>query len=83
MILSCSPSVWESMAKMCVRTHRLDVAMMCLGNMGNAVAARAVRQSLSIPEEDARLAVLAVHLGMLVCGTPLHVAHPFMLANVG
>ena len=56
---------------MCVRTHRLDVAMMCLGNMGNAVAARAVRQSLSIPEEDARLAVLAVHLGMLVCAMPM------------
>ena len=34
--------------------------------MGNAKAARAVRHSLSIPEEDARLAVLAVQLGMLV-----------------
>jgi len=37
-----SGSVWENMARMCVKTKRLDVAMVCLGNMGNAVAAQAV-----------------------------------------
>lgn len=52
---------------MCVRTQRLDVALVCLGNMGSAKAARAVRLSQSIPEKEARLAVLAVQLGMLVC----------------
>ena len=51
---------------MCVRTQRLDVALLCLGNMGSAKAARAVRNSESIPEQEARLAVLAVQLGMLV-----------------
>ena len=60
---------------MCVRTHRLDVAMLCLGNMGNAMAARAVRQSLTLPEEDARLAVLAVHLGMLVSDAATGTTH--------
>ena len=61
-----SESVWENMARMCVKTQRLDVAVVCLGNMGNARAAKAVREAKSIPEPEARLAVLAVQLGMLV-----------------
>ena len=61
-----SKKVWESMACMCVRTQQLDVAAVCLGNMGNAMAAKAVRESKSIPEPEARLAILAVHLNMLV-----------------
>jgi intraflagellar transport protein 140 len=60
-----SEKVWESMARMCVRTQRLDVAAVCLGNMGNAMAAKAVRESKSIPQPEARLAILAVHLNML------------------
>ena len=51
---------------MCVRTQRLDVAAVCLGNMGNAVAAKALREAQSIPEPEARVAVLAIHLKMLV-----------------
>ena len=54
------------MARMCVKTQRLDVAAICLGNMGNARAAKAVREAQSIAEPKARLAVLAVQLGMLV-----------------
>ena len=61
-----SESVWENMARMCVKTQRLDVAARCLGNMGNARAAKAVREAREIPEPEARLAILAVHLGMLV-----------------
>ena len=53
---------------MCVKTQRLDVAAVCLGNMSNARAAKAVREAKSIPEPEARLAVLAVQLGMLVRG---------------
>ncbi|KAG1671031.1 Intraflagellar transport protein 140 [Nymphon striatum] len=61
-----SENVWENMAKMCVKTKRLDVASVCLGKMGHAHGAKALRQALAnIPEEDARVAVLAVHLGML------------------
>ena len=51
---------------MCVKTRRLDVALVCLGNMGNARAAKAVREAMAIPEPEARLAMLAVQLGMLV-----------------
>ena len=43
---------------MCVKTQRLDVAAICLGNMGNARAAKAVREAQSIAEPEARLAVL-------------------------
>ena len=38
-----SEHVWENMARMCVVTTRLDVAAICLGNMGHAAGARAVR----------------------------------------
>ena len=51
---------------MCVKTKRLDVALVCLGNMGAARAARAVREAMKEPELDARVAMLAVQLGILV-----------------
>lgn len=62
----CSKAVWENMARMCVKTHRLDVARVCLGNMGNARAARALKQAEADPEPEARVAMLAIQLGMLV-----------------
>ena len=61
-----SGSVWENMARMCVKTKRLDVATVCLGNMGNARGAKALRESQKEPEYDARVAMLAIQLGMLV-----------------
>ncbi|KAM9426484.1 intraflagellar transport protein 140 homolog [Pholidichthys leucotaenia] len=60
-----SKAVWENMARMCVKTHRLDVARMCLGNMGNARAAKALKEAEAEPEPEARVAMLAIQLGML------------------
>ena len=60
-----SSSVWESMAQMCIKTKRLDVAEHCLGNMGHTRGARAVREAASLKEMDARVAAVAVHLGMV------------------
>lgn len=63
-----SPGVWSSLARMCVKTKRIDVAGVCLGHMGNAMAARALRLAMAddtLPLE-AKVAVLAIHLGMLV-----------------
>ena len=54
------------MARMCVKTKRLDVATVCLGNMGNARAARALREAQQEPELDARVACLAIQLNMAV-----------------
>lgn len=54
------------MARMCVKTRRLDVARMCLGNMGNARAAKAVKEAEAESEPEARVAMLAIQLGMLV-----------------
>lgn len=54
------------MARMCVKTRRLDVARVCLGNMGNARAARALREAEKEPQLEARVAMLATQLGMLV-----------------
>jgi intraflagellar transport protein 140 len=60
-----STAVWETMARMCVATRRVDVAAYCLGKMGNAAGARALRQAVDeFPEPEARVATLAVHLGM-------------------
>ena len=54
------------MARMCVKTKRLDVAAVCLGNMSNARGAKALREAQKEPEFDARVAMLAIQLGMLV-----------------
>lgn len=51
---------------MCVKTQRLDVAKVCLGNMGHARGARALREAEREPELEARVAMLAIQLGMLV-----------------
>jgi len=59
-----STGVWESMSKMCVKTGRLDVAKKCLGQMGHARAAGALR-ACEEPEPEAKLAVVAVHLDMV------------------
>lgn len=59
-----SQGVWESMSKMCVKTGRLDVAQKCLGQMGHARAAGALRMCED-PEPEARLALVAINLDML------------------
>ncbi|TDG98122.1 hypothetical protein EPR50_G00215260 [Perca flavescens] len=53
------------MARMCVKTRRLDVARVCLGNMGNARAAKALKEAEAEPEPEAQVAMLAIQLGML------------------
>ncbi|KAM9372431.1 intraflagellar transport protein 140 homolog [Phaethornis superciliosus] len=60
-----SEAVWENMARMCVRTQRLDVAKICLGNMGHARGVKALRDAEQEPEHEARVAMLAMQLGML------------------
>ena len=45
---------------MCVKTRRLDVAMLCLGNMRFARGARSVRETENEKEIEARLAMVAI-----------------------
>ena len=54
------------MARMCVKTRRLDVASVCLGNMQHSRGARALREAANEPELDARVAILAMQLGQYV-----------------
>ena len=54
------------MAKMCVKSRRLDVASVCLGNMGHARGAKALREAVREPELDAKVAVLAIQLELFV-----------------
>lgn len=51
---------------MCVKSRRLDVASVCLGNMGHARGAKALREALKEPELDAKVATLAMQLGLFV-----------------
>jgi len=60
-----SPSIWENMAQMCVKTKRLDVAEVCLGNMGHARGAAAVRQAKQEGNLEVSVGTLAIQLGLL------------------
>ncbi|VDN22761.1 unnamed protein product [Gongylonema pulchrum] len=54
------------MAHMCVKTRRLDVALVCLGNMGHARGARALRKSMQSGDPpEVQVATLAIQLGLL------------------
>ncbi|ORX82074.1 hypothetical protein BCR32DRAFT_327034 [Anaeromyces robustus] len=56
--------VWENMAKMSIKTKRLDVASICLGNMGNAVAVQALNELSNEECNDVKLATIAIYLEM-------------------
>ena len=63
------------MARMCVKSKRLDVASVCLGNMGFARGSRMLKMAMSEPELDARVAMLAIVLDMKVMRAPRGVTH--------
>jgi intraflagellar transport protein 140 len=56
--------VWRNMARMCVTSKRLDVATVCMGRLGDAIAARALREAQVEPQAEAQVAALAIQLGM-------------------
>ena len=58
-------TVWQNMAQMCVKTKRMDVALVCLGNMRFARGARAARETENEKEIEARLAMVAIQLNMI------------------
>ena len=62
-----SPAIWENMANKCVKTKRIDVAEVCLGNMRNARGAAALRKVRAEPDVnlEAQAGVLALQLGQL------------------
>ncbi|KAJ8664480.1 hypothetical protein QAD02_006142 [Eretmocerus hayati] len=57
-------AVWRSLAKMCVKTKQLDMAMLCLGHMKQARSARALRQAINDDSLnlEAKIGILAVEL---------------------
>ncbi|KAK6735116.1 hypothetical protein RB195_018357 [Necator americanus] len=70
-----SESVWEHMASMSVKTRRLDVAAVCLGNMKNVRGARALRKAQEAGEDELmQCAALAVELGMLEDAEAMYVS---------
>lgn len=61
-------AVWKSLAKMCVKTKQLDMAMLCLGHMKQARSARALREAMQDDSLnlEAKIGILAVELELYV-----------------
>lgn len=73
-----SESVWEHMAHMCVKTRRLDVASVCLGNMGHARGVQALSRAKENGEcEEVQIAILAIQLGLIVRFTEIDFTEKF------
>ena len=53
-------NVYQTMAQMCVKTKRLDVAQVCLGNMRFARGAKAAREAEKEKEPEAQIAMVAI-----------------------
>eukprot|EP00392_Amoebophrya_sp_AT5.2_P009189 g9217.t1 len=82
-----SKQVWESLARMCVKTRRLDVVQKCIGQLGNVRAAASIRpladalgskgvKSLTARHEadsNVKLATVAAHLGMAADAEELYI----------
>lgn len=52
---------------MCVKSHRVDVAKVCLGNMGNVKGIRLLREEIEKgADSDTQVAIIALSLGMIV-----------------
>lgn len=59
--------MWENMAQMCVKSHRIDVAKVCLGKMGNVKGIRLLREETAKgADNDTQVAIVALNLGMFV-----------------
>eukprot|EP00697_Spironema_sp_BW2_P001571 gnl/Spiro4/12110_TR6391_c0_g1_i1.p1 gnl/Spiro4/12110_TR6391_c0_g1~~gnl/Spiro4/12110_TR6391_c0_g1_i1.p1 ORF type:complete len:1454 (+),score=330.60 gnl/Spiro4/12110_TR6391_c0_g1_i1:59-4420(+) len=59
-----SATMWQNIARMCIKTKRIDVAKICFSHMQNAAAVRALRQAETLPEIEARCAMIAIQLGL-------------------
>lgn len=61
-------AVWKSLAKMCVTTKQLEMAMLCLGHMKKPRSTRALREAMQDESLnlDARAGILAVELQLYV-----------------
>jgi intraflagellar transport protein 140 len=54
------------MAQMCVKSHRIDVAKVCLGNMGNVKGIKLLREETARgADSDTQVAIIALNLGMI------------------
>lgn len=58
--------IWKSLARMCVKTKQLNMALLCLGHMKQARAARALREAIhdNSLNLEAKVGILAVELGL-------------------
>ncbi len=52
---------------MCVKSHRIDVAKVCLGNMGNVKGIRLLKEEAAKgADSDTQVGLIALNLGMTV-----------------
>jgi hypothetical protein len=60
-----SPDIWRNMARLCVKSKRIDVAGLCFARMNSPASARALKLCEG-QELDSKVAMLALQLDMLV-----------------
>nr|PNR43496.1 hypothetical protein PHYPA_015877 [Physcomitrium patens] len=56
---------WKALAAICVQTKRTDIAAYCFGRMQDAYGAELIEEAEKEPEEDARVAMVALQLGQI------------------
>lgn len=66
--LICRKAIWNKLAKRCVATRRIDIAIACFSHIQDARGALAIQkiQEAEPNQLDLHLARLALHLGMNV-----------------
>ncbi|CAM6098880.1 unnamed protein product [Calypogeia fissa] len=57
--------IWQSIASVCVKTKRVEVALHCFAKMGWSSASAFVRASYNEPEVETRVAAVAIQLGLI------------------
>ena len=58
-------AVWESMARMCLKTGKIKLAKLCLGKLKNARGLRTVSYYSSHLEEEEQLILIALQFGLI------------------
>lgn len=63
-----NPAAWQALARLCITSGRVDVAAVCLANIQDGVAARALREAREEYPDDKK-----VQLAILACSlTPMY-----------
>lgn len=58
-----NPQIWKTLARMSIKSKRLDIARLCLSKIGDAKALRSLRE-LEAETDEAKFGLVAISLGL-------------------